>query len=69
VTDVDAAGAGERDVLRDHPGAQLAGKRSQSPRPVQVDAVGAAERQLHAVGHHRPDLGDRACFAPARTLV
>jgi hypothetical protein len=68
VADVDAAGAGERDVLGDHRGAQLAGQRPQSARAVEVDALGAAERELDAVRDDRPDLGDRACFAPARTL-
>lgn len=68
VTDVDATGAGERHVLGDHPGAQLARQCPETSRAVEVDAIGAAERQLHAMRHDGPDLGDRACLAPALTL-
>src|SRR5262249_7136069 len=68
VADVDAAGARECDMLGDDIRAQLAGERREPPRAIEIDALGAAERELHAVGHDGPDLGDRRSFAPARAL-
>jgi hypothetical protein len=68
VPDLPPPGAREGHVLGHHGRTQRSGELTQALRAALINALGAAERELHPVRDHRPDLGRRERLATRARL-